>query len=432
MKPLLILALATSAAAADLGGMERDYTAALERRAELDRELDRRLALFNKEIAGLEKSLDRDATGAAKQCAKANQQRLELEAAAKEIETIRADINQRLLKIPKGACSGYDLRRTEALLAASTGPAAEIAPLLSRAKSLARTRLRVRADAQEIAAPWDQRPGRLALASDQAESLRILFEEARQRLDAARVTRREMERLSGKKTTAPHPDDGIDYAARERGVIDAPFSRLQEKIDAMRCAAQNAPTVRILDASADAALAAFSSLSANTRRCRADAAAALKEELSNAVRVAKSVHAEELAYEQERKKHLSRDLEEWKRRRKRESRRLAQQRRFAKTMRPPRRRKDVKGTGRKGPWLTWGSQTDADAPIRLRVTDVDGFEEDPAPYKRVLRSRAFRSLSAAQTWICQRLAGVRERPVIGRSAEFGEEVVSLGDEIRCD
>ena len=432
MKSFLILALAIPVAAADSGGMVRDYTAALKKRAALDRELELRIERFTKKITGIEKDLDRDSREASNLCAQAVKHGEQLEHAATGIETIRAELALRLQKTNSKPCDGYALRRIEELLSVSTGPASNIDPLLSEAKSFARTRIRIRANAQSLAAPWDQRPGRLALISDEAQSLRTLFEEARQRLNAARVTRAEIQRLAKDKTSAPQPKEAIDYASRERKAVDVPFERLLKKISAMTCAASTAPTALYLDAAADAAHTAFNSLNAHARRCRSDAAVALTAELSDTPRAVEGVRLEELAYEDERKKHLVRDLDEWKRRRKREARRLAQQRRFAKTMRPPRRRKSAKGTDRKGPWLAWGGQQEPDAPIRLRVTDVDAFEADTAPYKRVLRPRAFRSLTAAQKWVCERLAGVKERPVVGRSAEFGEEIVALGDGIRCE
>lgn len=432
MKSLLITLLAVAAHSADTDGMLRDYSTALEKRAALDLELERRITLFEAEVSGLEKNLHRDGEAAAIQCAKAEEEGARLTRAADALATIGAQFALRLENFPKKTCGGYAVRRAESLLAASTAGAAEITPLLSEAKSIARTRLHSRAAAQAIAAPWDQRPGRLALVSDQAESLRLLFEEARQRSHAARVTRSEIKRLSDKGVAAADPDSSIDYAARERDAITKPFSMLVSKIRTLNCNASLAPTAAHLDASADAALEAFQTLLARVRRCRAEAAAALQAELEHAPQTAEEARLEETAYETQRQKHLARDLEEWKRRSKREARRLAQQRRFAKRMRPPRRRKNAKGTGRKGPWLAWGLQLESDAPIRLRITDVDQFEENEAPYKRILRARLFRSSRAAQQWVCERLAGIRERPVVGRSAEFGDEIVGLGKEIRCD
>jgi hypothetical protein len=431
-----LLAVSARAASPDAAGMLADYAAAIESRVELDAEIERRLELFARQSAGVLEELNSLSETSKSLCGAAVTAAGWTEVARDRVAAVRAKTEVRLEETraaAKGSCDAYAAKTAVRLRDLALAYSIEAVKHLKDARDQsARYRRRLR-EIESLRGPWLGDSEKTAYVRDQAEAIATLFSEAANRQEAARVSLAEIGRLADPEIAAAAPPARErDYAAWKRDALDKPLAHLDGLIARSRC---DSPKTDALD-EALAEGAAFDraadEIVETAEACRERAGEALARELAEAPAIAEAARIEELAYERDRKRHLSRDLEEWRRRRARERRRLVQQRRFAKTMRPPRPGKTSPGSGRKGPWLAWGSQSVDDAPIRLRVSDADAFDADPSPYKRLLRARAFRSAKSAVDWVCGRIAGVRERAVLGRSAEFGDEIVSVGSEIRCD
>jgi len=430
----LIFALALgprAAFAADASGMLLDYAAAREKRDALHTEIERRIALFNRERGGLEDELDALEIRGGVLCREKTAAAEAVDRAAAALRSLQSDAAARLKSahsVSAGACGAYAARAAHRELEFGRAYSTEAIKQLKDAGILF-----ARVDELELAlkeelAPWSAE--KTAYLREQAASIGMLFTEALQRRDAERVSRDEIARLTGAAVPEPGPERDLD--AWRRQAVDSPIARIDARLEAARCPRRPENTLEEIVGLGAAFDSRIDELVFVAGTCERTAGDALARDLADAPRVAGEIAAEELAYEAERKRHLARDLEDWKRRRAREARRIAQQRRFAETMRPPRRGIFPKGDGLKGPWLVWGAQSDADAPIRLRLTDVEAFDADGAPYKRLLRPRPFRDLKSAAAWVCERLADVRERPVLGHSAQYAEEIVSVSEEIRCE
>ncbi|MFH1725221.1 MAG: hypothetical protein ABII00_11460 [Elusimicrobiota bacterium] len=272
------------------------------------------------------------------------------------------------------------------------------------------------------------------------------------------------------------PERTRDYAALE-GDLSEELEGVLGVLGSLGCELPAGTTsyLSAVERAHDGAAVALRSLEGSRAACARSAARSIDEEVADEARVAAAVLLREREYESVRLRDLERDLKEWEVIHAAERRAVEVQRRTAETMRRRRRARVVdkrrrapesdagtrgeetaappaagasagrlpdsgapaRDVGGRDPgeageaWVVWGFKELMWEPLRIRVTPEAVYGEAEAELKDLLTKSRFDSGDAALAWICPGLSEIKNRPLIGYSGRYRDDIVVLERGVQC-